>query len=94
MKTPSDQWPRCSIRTDAALGKKTQAKIEDLAAAFHRSRAAVLRQVMRWGLGREPAGLIDDTDPSPVQYLFFMVNAALHQQIRKAAKALRVDITP
>jgi hypothetical protein len=94
VETPSDQRPRRSVRMDAALDKKTRAKLEDLTTVLHRSRAAVLRQVMRWGLGREPAGPIDDTNPSPVQHLFFMVDAALHQQVRAAAKALRVDMGP
>jgi predicted transcriptional regulator len=94
VETPLDQRPRRSVRMDAALDQKTRAKLEDLATAFHRSRAAVLRQVMRWGLGREPAGPIDDTDPSPVQHLFSLVDAALHQQVRAAAKDAGVDVAP
>lgn len=34
----------------------TWGKLIDFAAAFHRSRAAVVREVMRWGLKRGQRG--------------------------------------
>jgi hypothetical protein len=83
--------PRRSIRMDAGLDTQTRETIEELATAFHCSRAAVLRQVMRWGLGRDSEGPIPISPPSPGKSFFFMVDAELHQQIRAAAKAAGVD---
>jgi predicted HicB family RNase H-like nuclease/predicted transcriptional regulator len=86
--------PRRSIRMDAGLDTQTRETIEELATAFHCSRAAVLRQVMRWGLGRDSEGPIPISPPSPGKSFFFMVDAELHQQIRAAAKAAGVDVAP
>lgn len=71
---PQPRRPRHSIRMDARLDIVTRAKLEELAAQFHRSRAAVLRQVICWGLNRKPSGHLgrDDTQ-GPVQRLFFLV---------------------
>jgi hypothetical protein len=79
---------------DAGLDTKTRAKLEDLATQFGRSRAAVLREVTRWGLRCEPLGLIDGTSPSPVQHVFFIVDAELHQQGKDAAAAAGVNVAP
>ena len=72
--------------------RKTRAKLEDLATASHRSRAAVLRQVMQWGLGQ--AGPIVPRVPRRLTSFFFMVDAALHQQVREAAQLAGVDVAP
>jgi predicted transcriptional regulator len=79
---------------DAGLDTKTQAKLEALAIQFNQSRAAMLRPVLRWGLRRELTGMIDDTAPSPVQHLFFIVDVDLHQQVKAAAQAAGVDVAP
>jgi hypothetical protein len=79
---------------DASLDAKTRAKLEHLATQFSQSRAAVLRHVMRWGLHREHIGPIDATAPRPVQHLFFTVDAALHRQVKAAARAAEVDVAP
>jgi deoxyribonuclease-1 len=79
---------------DAGLDTQTRAKLEDLATQFSQSRAAVLRQVMRWGLHREHTRPIDDTAPSPVLHLFFMVDAELHRHVKDAAQAAGVDVAP
>jgi len=87
--------PRHTIRMDARLDTMTRAKLEDLANQFHRSRAAVLRQVMHWGLSCESSGQIDRDDiQGPVQHLFFIVNSQLHQQVRQAAQAAGGDVAP
>jgi predicted DNA-binding protein len=77
---------------DAGLDTKTRAKLETLAMAFQRSQAAVLRQVMQWGLGQ--AGPIATRVPRRITSFFFMVDAALHQQVREAAKDAGVDVAP
>ena len=79
---------------DAPLDTRTRATLEDLATQFSQSRAAVLRQVMRWGLRRKPIGVIDDTAPSPVHHVFFIVDTALHQQVKDVAQAAGVDVAP
>jgi hypothetical protein len=40
---------RSSARVEARLDAETHAKLQALAATFHRTRAAVLRVVMQWG---------------------------------------------
>jgi hypothetical protein len=58
--------PDASIRMDARLDAMTRAKVDDLAARFHQTRAAVLRHIMHWGLHhgqalpREQEGSTDD----------------------------------
>jgi hypothetical protein len=89
---PSDQQPRRSVRMDAALDEKTRAKLEELTTAFHRSRAAVLRQVLQWGLGQ--AGPIAPRVPTRIMACFFMVEADLHRHVKAAATAAGVDVAP
>jgi hypothetical protein len=87
--------PRPRLRMDARLDRRTRATREELATEFHRSRAAMLRQVMRWGLSREPSGHVnrDDTQ-GPVRYLFFIVESELHQQVRQVAEAAGGEVAP
>jgi predicted DNA-binding protein len=98
MNPPPDhnsRVPRSTVRMDARLDAMMRAKLEDLAAAFHRSRAAVLREVMQWGLGRGPVRKPqrDDTH-GPFRSLFFEVKADLHQQVGEAARAVGMDVAP
>jgi hypothetical protein len=51
--------PRPSIRMDARLDPTTRTKVDDLAQHFHRPRAAVLCQIMQWGLSHELPGPLD-----------------------------------
>jgi hypothetical protein len=87
--------PHHNMHMDARLDALTRAKREGLATQSHRSRAAALRQVMRWGLSREPLGHVnrDDTQ-GPVQHLFFVTESALHQEVRQAAEDAGADIAP
>ena len=86
---PPDQQshpPRASIRMDARLDAATRATLEDLIAHVHRSRTAVLRQVMQWGLSRPQMGTVDAGDaPGPVTHLFVTVAPELHEQMRRPA---------
>ena len=94
MHTPPDPEPRRNIRMDAGLDGSMREKLAHLATQFSQSRATVLRQVMCWGLRHEPAGAIDDTAPSPVQHVFFIVDAELYQQVKAAEQAVGVDVAP
>jgi hypothetical protein len=87
--------PRASIRMDARLDTMTRAKLEDLATQFHRSHAAVLRQVMCWGLSCMPSGQVSrDHIQGPVRHLFFVVESELHQRVRAAAEAAGANVAP
>jgi predicted DNA-binding protein/predicted HicB family RNase H-like nuclease len=92
VQTPPSPHPHPSIRMDAGLDAKTRETLEDLAAGFHRSRAEVLRQVMQWGLGQKRP--IAMRVPRRLTSFFFMVDAALHRQVREAAQAAGVDVAP
>jgi predicted transcriptional regulator len=86
---------RATVRMDARLDSMTRAKLEELATRFRRSRAAVLREVMQWGLRRGPVARSERDDPhGPFQSLFFEVEAELHQQVGEAAKASGMGIAP
>jgi predicted transcriptional regulator len=76
------------IRMGARLETMTRAKLDALAATFHQSRAAVLREGMRWGISRAQAGTVDPDDTHrPVEHRCFLVARARHQQVGEAAKA-------
>ena len=62
------------VRLDTLMG----ATVEELVVGFHRSRAAVLRAAMRWGLSKEPAEHTHKT-PKPIPHLSFFVNPIVHQ---------------
>jgi hypothetical protein len=87
--------PRTTLRRDPRLDTMTRRKLEGLAATFQRSHAAVLRQVMRWGLSRgQPDQVPGDDPPDPVQHLFVLVDVDLHQQIVEAAKGVGMEVAP
>ena len=77
---------------NAGLDTLTRAKLERLATGFQRSRAEVLRQVLQWGLGR--TGPVVPQVPGQTTACFFMVDAALHQQVKAAVAAAGVDVAP
>lgn len=78
--------PHTRIRMDARLDATTRAKVEDLAACFHQTRAAVLRSIMHWGLTHgEPVPLEQDASPNPVRHLYLNVDAVLQEQVASAA---------
>jgi predicted DNA-binding protein len=98
MKTPSApaaDEPRASIRLDARLDATTWQKVDDLARHFHRPRAAVLSQIMRWGLSREPGGALDQgASQGPVRHLYLYVDSDLYEAVQKAATAAGVTTAP
>jgi predicted transcriptional regulator len=87
--------PRASIRMDARLDATTRQKVDDLAKRFHQSRAAVLSQIMQWGLSREQTGPLDQGDAQgPVRHLYLFVETELYERVEKAAAAAGVKIAP
>jgi predicted DNA-binding protein len=86
---------RAAVRTDARLDAATRQKVDDLARHFHTPRAAVLCQIMEWGLSRaQPAHLDQDEPPGPVRHLYLYVASELSEQVQQAATAAGVKIAP
>jgi hypothetical protein len=86
MTPPPTPQPRFSVRMDARLDGETRTTLDQLATGFCRSKAAVLREVMRWGRSHGPQGPVDgDKGRGPVHHLFVLVEAALQAQVRDAA---------
>jgi hypothetical protein len=82
---------RATIRMDARLDATTRATVDDLAKRFHRSRAAVVCHVMRWGLSREHTETLDQGNAhGPVRHLYLYVPSVLHEHVEKAAAAAGV----
>jgi predicted DNA-binding protein len=82
---------RSSIRTDARLDAATRQKVDDLATRVDRPRAAVLCQIMAWGLSRaQPAHLDQDALQGSVHHLYFYVASDLHEHVQNAAAAAGV----
>jgi hypothetical protein len=50
LRAPHHRHVCYSVRYQARLDAETWAKLEELAAAFHWKRSAILRSVMQWGL--------------------------------------------
>jgi predicted DNA-binding protein len=86
---------RSSIRTDARLDAATRQNVDDLATRVDRPRAAVLCQIMEWGLSRaQPAHLDQGESPGPVRHLYLYVPSELHEHVEKAAAAAGVKTAP
>jgi predicted DNA-binding protein len=86
---------RAAVRTDARLDAATRQNVDDLATRFDRPRAAVLCQIMAWGLSRaQPAHLDQGESPGPVRHLYLYVPSELHEQVEKAAAAAGVKAAP
>jgi hypothetical protein len=58
-RAPYPRHVRYGVRYQARLGAQTSATLEELAGIFHRTRAAVLRSVMPWGLTPTNRVIID-----------------------------------
>jgi predicted transcriptional regulator len=92
---PSSDEPRASIRLDARLGATTRQKVDDLARHVHQPRAAVLSQIMRWGLSREPGGALDQgASQGLVRHLYLYVDSDLYEAVQKAATTAGVTTAP
>jgi hypothetical protein len=66
MTPPRDPQPRHvrdRVRYQARLEAETHAKLEELAAAFHRKRSAILRHAMPWGLTQTRGWTVDRAVP-------------------------------
>jgi predicted transcriptional regulator len=90
MTPPRDPQPRHvrdRVRYQARLDAETQAKLEELAAAFHRKRSAILRHAMPWGLTRTRGWTVDRAVPGTVRTVGMRLEPELLQQVQEAAAA-------
>jgi predicted transcriptional regulator len=90
MTPPRDPQPRHvrdRVRYQARLDAETHAKLEELAAAFHRTRSAILRHAMPWGLTQTRGWTIDRAVPGTVRTVGMLLESELLQQVQEAAAA-------
>jgi predicted transcriptional regulator len=88
MTPPRDPQPRhvhYRVRYQARLDAETHAKLEELAAAFHRKRSAILRSVMQWGLTQIRGWTVDMAAPGTVRMVGMLLEPELLLQVQKAA---------
>jgi hypothetical protein len=78
---------RDSVRYQARLDAETHAKLQELAATCHRTRAAVLRHILQWGLPQTHSWTIDGTPPVTRHTLQLLLDPTLLQQVQEAAAA-------
>jgi predicted transcriptional regulator len=86
----SNQGPRqrrYRVRHQARLDPETHTKLEELAAAFHRKRSAILRYVMQWGPTQTRGWTVDRAVSGMVRTVSMLLEPELLQQVQEAAAA-------
>jgi ferredoxin-NADP reductase len=85
--------PPSRIRIDARLEQATREKVDELARYFHQPRAAIICQIMQWGLTRGQAALVDHiASQASVRHLHLYVPSELYEQVERAAAAAGMNI--
>jgi predicted transcriptional regulator len=84
-QAPQPRHVRYSVRYQARLDAETHAKLEELAAAFHRKRSAILRHAMPWGLTQTRGWTVDRAVPGTVRPVGMLLAPELLQQVQEAA---------
>jgi hypothetical protein len=80
---------------DARLDATTRATVDALAQRVHQARAAVVCDIMPWGLRRGPAEIVDGGgSEGAVRHLYFSVDTALHARVEQVASAAGMKIAP
>jgi hypothetical protein len=70
-------------------------KVDDLAAHFHRPRAAIAGHIMQWSLRQGHTAPLDRGESEgPVRHLSLYIDVELHERVEQAAAALGVDSAP
>jgi hypothetical protein len=80
------------VRQQARPDRETQAKLEALAAALHRKRAAILRYVMQWGLVHTTGWTVDFSIPGRPYLVHALAEADLLQKVQDAAGACGTSV--
>src|SRR5919109_2354858 len=89
---PQPRQRRYSVRQQARPDRETQAKLEALAAALHRKRAAILRYVMQWGLVHTTGWTVDFSIPGRPYLVHALAEADLLQKVQDAAGACGTSV--
>jgi len=84
-RAPHHRHVRYSVRHQARLDAETHTKLEELAAAFHRKRSAILRYVMQWGLTQTGGWTVGRAVPGMVRTVGMLLEPDLLQQVQAAA---------
>lgn len=84
-RDPQPRYVRDRVRYQARLDAETHAKLEELAAAFHRKRSAILRHAMPWGLTQTRGWTVDRAVPGTVRTVGMRLEPELLQQVQEAA---------
>ena len=85
LRAPQARHVRYSVRHQARLDVETHTKLEELAAAFHRKRSAILRYVMQWGLAQTGSWTVDRAVPGTVRTVGMLLEPKLLQQVQEGA---------
>jgi predicted DNA-binding protein len=85
LRVPYPRHVRYSVRYQARLDAETHVKLEELAAAFHRKRSAILRHAMQWGLTQTRGWTVDRAVPGTVRTVGMLLEPELLQQVQEAA---------
>jgi predicted transcriptional regulator len=86
-QAPHHRRVRYSVRYQARLDAETAAKLQELAAGFHRKRSAILRHAMQWGLTQTRGWTVDRAVPGTVRTVGMLLEPELLQQVQEAAAA-------
>ena len=76
---------RASARYQARLDAETSAKLAALVRTFHRTRSAMLRHVMQWGLTQTQEWTVDRAVPATVHTLSMLLEPELLQHVQEVA---------
>jgi predicted transcriptional regulator len=74
------------------LDVETQAKLEKLAASFHRKRTQILRHVMQWGLAHTQGWTVDPSIPDRPHLVHMLVEPDMLHQVQEAAESYSVTV--
>jgi predicted transcriptional regulator len=85
-RVPYPRHVRYSVRHQARLDAETHAKLEELAAIFHRKRSAILRHVMQWGLTQTRGWTVVRAVPGTVRTVGMLLEPERLQQVQAAAE--------
>jgi predicted transcriptional regulator len=91
-QAPHHRRIRYSVRYQARLDAETAAKLQELAAAFHRKHSAILRYVMPWGLAQTRGWTVDMAVPGTVHTVGMLLEPELLQQVQEAAATHGVTV--
>jgi hypothetical protein len=87
---PQPRQRRSSVRSQARLDAQTYATREVLTQTFRRTRAPILRHVMRWGLSHSGDWPTDPSLPAAVRLVHMLVGPALVPHVQTAADQQKV----